>query len=282
MNEFITLLGGTLTLSAPLILAAMGGLVSERSGIINIALEGKMLIAAVAVWLIGAKTGNPYLGLAAGVGAASLFSLIHWLLTQKYAFDHIVSGMAVNALAFGGSNFLDKRYTDPSQVSFAKFDSWLYWIVAIGLPICLWLYLRRTRGGLRLMAVGNDPEKSRQMGVFPLRIRLVSLLATGVFCGVAGSLIVSNAGSFNDGMTSGKGFIALAALIVGGWRPIPALIACLLFGMLQQVQIQFQGEAIAGVMVPNWVWLSLPYFATIVALAGFLGRDRTPKGLGKP
>ncbi|MEQ1934084.1 MAG: ABC transporter permease, partial [Fimbriimonadaceae bacterium] len=258
------------------------GLVSERSGIINIGLEGKMLISAVVVWLIGVNTGSPVFGLLAGIGAASLLSLLHWLLTQKFALDHIVSGMAVNALAFGGSNFLDKRFSNPNQVNFAKFDSWLYWLVAIGLPIGMWLYLNRTRGGLRLMAVGNDPEKARQMGIFPLRIRLVSLIGTGVFCGIAGSIIVSNAGSFNDSMTAGNGFIALAALIVGGWRPIPALIACLLFGMLKQLQIQMQGEAIAGIMVPNWVWLSLPYFATVVALAGFLGRDRTPKGLGKP
>lgn len=282
MNELVTLLSGTLTFAAPLILAAMGGLVSERSGIINIGLEGKMLISAVVVWLIGVNTGSPVLGLLAGIGAASLLSLLHWLLTQKFALDQIVSGMAVNALAFGGSNFLDKRFSNPNQVNFAKFDSWLYWVVAIGLPIGMWLYLNRTRGGLRLMAVGNDPEKARQMGIFPLRIRLVSLIGTGVFCGIAGSLIVSNAGSFNDSMTAGNGFIALAALIVGGWRPIPALIACLLFGMLKQLQIQMQGEAIAGIMVPNWVWLSLPYFATVVALAGFLGRDRTPKGLGKP
>ncbi|MEQ1823675.1 MAG: ABC transporter permease [Fimbriimonadaceae bacterium] len=282
MNDLITLFAGTIGLSAPLILAAMGGLVSERSGIINIALEGKMLIAAVAVWLIGVNTGNPFLGLAAGIGAASLLSVFHWILTQRFAVDHVVSGMAINALAFGGSNFLDKKYTNPSQVNFAKFDSWLYWIVAIGLPVVIWIYLARTRGGLRLMAVGNDPDKSRQMGLFPQRIRLFSLVGTGVFCGIAGSLIVSYAGSFNDGMTSGKGFIALAALIVGGWRPMPALIACLVFGMLNQLQIQFQGVPVAGVMVPNWVWLSLPYLATVVALAGFMGKDRTPKGLGKP
>jgi general nucleoside transport system permease protein len=276
-----TLIMGTLVLSAPLILAAMGGLASERSGIINIALEGKMLIAAVAVWLVSVGTHNALLGLGAGILAASILSLLHWLLTQKFAIDHIVSGMAVNAVAFGGSNFLDKKFTNPSQVDFPRLPLAAYWVFGLLLPVLIWLYLKRTRGGLRLLAVGNDPDKARQMGVSPSSIRLVSLLATGLFCGIAGSLIVSNAGSFNDGMTAGRGFIALAALIIGGWRPLPALAACIFFGMLQQLQIQLQNVPIAGIEIPGWVWLSLPYAATIIVLAGFLGKDRTPAGLGK-
>lgn len=277
-----TLIMGTLVLSAPLILAAMGGLASERSGIINIALEGKMLIAAVAVWLVSVGTHNALLGLGAGILAASILSLLHWLLTQKFAIDHIVSGMAVNAIAFGGSNFLDKKFTNPSQVDFPRLPLAAYWVFGLLLPVLVWLYLKKTRGGLRLLAVGNDPDKARQMGVSPGSIRFVSLLATGLFCGIAGSLIVSNAGSFNDGMTAGRGFIALAALIIGGWRPLPALAACIFFGMLQQLQIQLQNVPIAGVEIPGWVWLSLPYAATIIVLAGFLGKDRTPAGLGKP
>jgi len=277
-----TLVMGTLVLSAPLILAAMGGLASERSGVINIGLEGKMLISSVVVWLVAVSTKNAALGLAAGVGAAILLSLLHWLLTQKYAVDHIVSGMAINAIAFGGSNFLDKRFTDPKQVDFPRLPTQAYWIFAIVIPFLIWIYLKKTRGGLRLLAVGNDPDKSRQMGVSPVAIRFVSLIATGIFCGLAGALIVSNTGSFNDGMTAGKGFIALAALIIGGWRPLPALGACVFFGMLQQLQIQYQNVPIVGVEIPNWVWLSLPYAVTIVVLAGFLGKDRTPAGLGKP
>lgn len=277
-----TLVMGTLVLSAPLIFAAIGGLASERSGVINIALEGKMLMSAVAVWLVSVATHNAILGLAAGIGAAVLLSLLHWLLTQKFAVEHIVSGMAVNAIAFGASNFLDKKFTNPAQVDFPRVPLTAYWVFGLVLPFGIWLYLRRTRGGLRLLAVGNDPDKARQMGVAPGSIRFVSLIATGVFCGIAGALIVSNAGSFNDGMTAGKGFIALAALIIGGWRPLPAMAACIFFGMLQQLQIQLQNVPIGGVEVPGWIWLSLPYAATIIVLAGFLGKDRTPAGLGKP
>lgn len=277
-----TLIMGTIKLGAPLILAAMGGLASERSGVINIGLEGKMLMAALMVWLVSAATHNAYFGLAAGIGASVLLSLLHWLLTQRYGIDHIVSGMAINAIAYGGSNFLFVKFNSVDQGGFPRLPLAIYWGLGLVLPFVIWAYLRQTRGGLRLLAVGNDPDKARQMGVFPEKIRLVALMGTGCFCGFAGGLIVSNAGAFNDGMTAGRGFIALAALIVGGWRPLPALAACLFFGMLQQLQIQFQNVPIFGVEVPGWVWLSLPYAATIIVLAGFLGMNRTPSGLGKP
>lgn len=277
-----TLVMGTLVLSAPLILAAMGGFTSERSGVFNIGLEGKMLIAAVTAWLVSVATHNAFAGLLAAIGAATLLSLLHWLLTQKFAIDHIVSGMAINAIAFGASNFLDKNFTNPQQIDFPRLPLAVYWVFGLLLPGLLWLYLKRTRGGLRLIAVGSDPDRARQMGVSPGRIRLVALIATGIFCGIAGTLIVSNAGSFSDGMTAGRGFIALAALVIGGWRPLPAMAACVFFAMVQQLQIQLQNVPIGGVQIPGWVWLSLPYAATILVLAGFLGRDRTPAGLGKP
>ncbi len=282
MTSLILLLQGTLVLGAPLILAAIGGYFSERSGVINIALEGKMLIATVVVWLIGIASGNPVLGLAAGIGAASLLCVLHWLLTQKYKMDPIVSGMAINAMAFGASSFLDKKFTNPDQTGFPKFPTVVFWILALLVPVVAWLYTQRTKGGLRLLAVGSDPDKARQMGIFPHRVRLMSLLATGVCTGLAGALIVTNAGSYTDNMTAGRGFIALAALIIGGWRPLPTLAACLVFGMFQQLQIQLQGVKMLGFEMPREVWLCLPYIVTIIALAGFLGKNRTPAGLGKP
>lgn len=277
-----TLLMGTLVLSAPLAFAAMGGLASERSGVINIGLEGKMLIATVVVAMVSFATKSPVMGLLAGMGASVALSLVHWLLTQKYAIDHVVSGMAINAIAFGAANFLDKKFKVADQVEFPRLPLPVYWVFGLLLPVAIWFYLRQTRGGLRLLAVGNDPDKARQMGVSPSAIRFLALVGTGVFCGLAGALIVTNSGSYNDGMTAGRGFIALAALIVGGWRPLPTLIACLFFAMLTQLKIQLQNVPIAGVQVPDWIWHSLPYAATIVVLAGFLGRDRTPAGLGKP
>lgn len=282
MGEFQLLLNGTLVLAAPLIFAAIGGFFSERSGVINIALEGKMLISAVTVYLVAIATGSAVVGVAGGVAAAVLLSLLHWLLTQKFKIDPIVSGMAINALAFGAANFLDKKFTNPNQSGFPKLPTFLFWGFALLLPFIVWLYVQRTRGGLRLLAVGSDPDKARQMGVFPHRIRCVSLLATGVCCGLAGALIVTNAGSYTDNMTAGRGFIALAALIIGGWRPLPSLIACIAFGMFQQLQIQLQGTKLLGLELPRELWLCLPYVVTIVALAGLLGKNRTPSGLGKP
>ncbi|HXH59986.1 MAG TPA: hypothetical protein VNI20_01365, partial [Fimbriimonadaceae bacterium] len=148
----------------------------------------------------------------------------------------------------------------------------------------VWLafYLRHTRGGLRLFAVGNDPEKSRQMGLNPVRIRYVALIGTGVLAGLSGTLILSNAQSFTDGITAGRGFIALAALILGGWKPWPTLGACLLFGLFSALQLQLQGSVVFGFVIPSEAWAALPYLVTIVALAGFLGRSKAPSGLGIP
>lgn len=282
MNDLRLLLEGTVILGTPLILAAIGGYFSERSGVINIALEGKMLIATITVWLVTIATGQPVVGVAAGIGASVLFSMFHWLLTQRYSLDPIVSGMAINAIAFGAANFLDKRFTDPDQAGFPKLPLMAFWVFALVLPFLVWLYVRHTRGGLRLLAVGSDPDKARQMGVFPQRTRLMALVATGALCGLAGALIVSNAGSYVDNMTAGRGFIALAALILGGWRPLPTLVACIAFGFFYQLQIQLQGTQVLGISAPRELWLCLPYIATLVALAGLLGRNRTPAGLGKP
>ncbi len=282
MNAVTLLLQGTVVLASPLILAAMGGLCSERAGVANIALEGKMLIATIAVFLTTSATHSPMLGLAAGIGAALVLSLLHFVLTQKYALDHVVSGMAINAIAFGAANFLDKRFTDPTAGEMARLPLAAYWGFAIALPVVMVLYLGRTRGGIHLQAVGSAPAKARQMGLSPARVRLLGLIWTGVFCGIAGALIVSNTGNYVDNMTAGKGFIALAALIIGGWRPLPTLGACLAFGLFQQLQIQLQGVRPGGFEIAVELWICLPYVVTIVALAGFLGKNRTPAGLGKP
>jgi len=133
-----------------------------------------------------------------------------------------------------------------------------------------------------LFAVGNDPDKSRQMGIQPRKVRIQALLGTGILTGLAGALIVTNAGSFSDGMTSGRGYIALAALILGGWRPWPTLIAAVLFGLFDSLQLQLQGQPMFGQAIPGEFWQALPYIVTLIALAGAAGRSRAPAGLGKP
>lgn len=260
----------------------MGGLTSERSGIVNIALEGKMLMACVTTASLSLLTGNAWVGLGAGIVAAVIASLLHYVLTQTYRIDHIVSGMAVNALAFGASNFIDRSYISkaPSNKFPHLAEAW-YLVLALAIPLLIWVYLKKTKGGLWLRAVGESPEKSRQMGISPKWVRLYALIVTGCFCGLAGSLVVSSAGSFVDQMTAGRGFIALAALILGGWRPLPALAACLVFGFFDSLQIQLQGTELAGAKLPPEFWKSLPYLATLAALCGLVGKSRAPSGLGR-
>jgi ABC-type uncharacterized transport system permease subunit len=271
----------TLALGAPLILAAMGGLASERSGVINISLEGLMLTSCCVVALASIKFG-PFLALSAGVLAATALSTVHWVATQIYRIDHVVSGMAINALAAGGTNYLYVRYGATGSLSSMHFFSTNFYIaLALATPLMFWQYFGKTRAGLRISAVGNDPEKSRLAGLHPVKIRFATLLVTGVLTGLAGATLVSYTGVFTTEMTAGRGYIALAALILGGWRPLPTLAGCLAFGFLSAVRLQFQGVAWLGVPPPSQLWAALPYLATVFALAGFVGKLRTPPGLGK-
>ncbi len=271
----------TIMRSAPLVLAAMGGFTSERSGIINIALEGKMLTAACVAYLATLATHNAWVALLAAMGSAVIVSILHWLLTQKYRIDQIISGMAINTLAAGGTGYLYTKYNDPNASDLPHLPLPLFWSLAFLLPIGLYLYARLTRGGLRLFAVGNDPEKARMAGIQPSAVLLWALVATGVFTGLDGTMIFSSVGQFMEGMTSNRGYIALAALIVGGWRPLPALGACLAFGFFEGLQLQLQGSKIAGADIPAEVFSALPYIITVIALAGLLGKSRPPASLGK-
>lgn len=271
---------GMIGRSVPLILAAMGGFTSERAGVINIALEGKMM-ASIAFGAYAASTsGNATVGALAGIAAAVLLALLHWLTTQVYRVDHVVSGMAVNVIAFGLSSYLvDPKVFDRSAGRVPTLPTSLLIAIALSLPLLMAGYSRYFRGGLRLLAVGSDPEKARQMGVSPGAVRFWGLVATGVFCGLAGAMILANeAGQASEQMTAGRGFIALAALIVGGWRPIPAAVACLFFGLFESLRVN--SDALQA-FLPSPILMSLPYLATIIALAGFMGQNRTPAGLGR-
>ncbi len=270
-------------LSIPLMLASMGGLVSERSGVVNIALEGMMLVTAFITALVGVAFESVILGLTAGFASGIALGLLHALLTQRYRMDHIISGMAINAIALGGTNFLDKKFTDVSRVGdVPSLPLSFYGLMAVLIPILFTIYLRFFRGGLHLLAVGNHPGKSRQMGLRPVRVRFWALIVSGLFCGLAGGMLIANTGRFSDNMTAGRGFIALAAVILGSWRPIPVALACLIFGFFDALQLQLQGTPVFGISMPSQFWLSLPYLVTVIALAGFLGKNRGPAGVGKP
>ena len=278
MLSFLALV---IALSGPLILAAMGGFTSERSGVVNIGLEGLMLMSACVTALVSPSQG-PWIGVLAGVGSAVLLSMLHWLATQTYRIDHVVSGMALNAFAAGATNFLYGRFHDPNLASgIPTIPDVLFKVAAFGVPLMLTVYLSITRGGLRLLATGNDPDKARLAGIGPLRVRFLALLATGVFAGLGGAMIISETGIFTDNMTAGKGYIALAALILGGWRAVPTLVACLAFGFFSALRLQLQGSPLLGVQLPSEAWASLPYVVTLLALAGSFGKSRAPAGLGK-
>jgi len=294
INALIVLFAEALVRTAPYALAAMGGWSSERSGVMNIALEGKMLTAACVYALVGFTTHSFLFALLAALLSSILLSLLHWLVTQTYKVDQIISGMAINVLAAGATGFIAVRYLQETSGTLpviptvaVRISSDYIWhispyvMLAWVLPFVLAWYVRRTRGGLRLSAVGNDPDKARLIGVAPKTVRAVALIATGVFTGVAGVLFVSNAGRFTEDMTAGSGFIGLAALILGGWRPLPALLAAFAFAVFDAMQTIFQGVHLFGITIPSQFWQSLPYVVTVVALAGFLGRSRAPAGLGK-
>lgn len=276
------LLGNTFTLWGILALCALGGLASERSGVVNIGLEGKMLFAACLTAVASALTGNALIGVLVAVGAGILLSLVHFVLTQTYRMDHIVSGMAINLFALGATNFLNGRLKAQLGEGTETFPVQVFSFVALAMGVAFFVALRYSRGGLRLLAVGDDPEKAREVGLQPTAIRWKALLVTGICCGLAGALVLSNTGTFSDNMTAGRGYIALAALILGGWKPIQTLLACLLFAALEAGQVQMQGSRPFGIEVPPEIWNATPYVVTLLALAGLLGRVRAPRGLGKP
>lgn len=278
--DFSILLLGTFALSAPLAFAAMGGLMSERSGIVNIALEGKMLGAAAIASVVATKSGQLHMSLLAGILAAILIGWMHFALTQIYDFDHIVSGMAMNALAYGVSNFVDRRFGE-STYKMPDLPSGILPTLALVIPIALAWWFAYSRFGLRITAVGEDPLKAQLQGINPLKVRFASITFSGLFCGLGGALVVYAAGSYVDNITAGRGYIALAALILGRWQPLLALIACLTFGFFDALQIQLQGTNLMGANLPPELWKALPYLATLLALAGFVGKSRPPAALGQ-
>jgi simple sugar transport system permease protein len=289
----LAILAATLRVATPLILAALAGLFAERAGVVDVGLEGKMLAGAFAAAAVAHLTGSAWIGMAAAIGAGTALALIHAVACVTLRGNQVVSGMAINVLAAGLTATLALAWFQqggqtPALSGAARFTPVIAGqaaptLIAFALvPLSAFL-LWRTRFGLRLRAAGENPAAVDAAGVSVARLRYGGVLIAGVLSGMAGAVIsTAQAAGFVVEMTAGRGFIALAALILGHWRPWPVLATCLLFGLLDAVAIRLQGAAVLGIAFPVQLVQALPYGLTVVLLAGFVGRAIPPAATGIP
>ena len=315
LNDLLTVLDSTMRLSTPLLLACLAGLFSERAGIFDIGLEGKMLAAAFFSAAFAYVTGNVWLGLAAGIGASMLLSLLHGVASITFRGTQLISGVAINFLAAGMTVLIAQSWfkqggRTPALLSGGRFENItlpfadalsvvpiigpfynevvsghtiLVYVALLMVPLTWWI-LFRTRFGLRLRAVGEAPGAVDTAGVSVIGMRYSAVIICGVLCGIAGAYMATGlqAGFVKD-MTAGRGYIALAALIFAKWRPWYALSSCLLFGFLQAVALR--PDLIKGYLgfeVQVQLLDALPYILTVVILAGFVGKAIPPRAGGEP
>jgi simple sugar transport system permease protein len=290
MSEIFTiaLIFSTIRTATPLLLAALGGLYSERAGVINIALEGLMLAGAFTAAAVTHYAGNPWAGLLAGIVAGVAVAAVHAVACIRFNADQVVSGTAINILMTGvpamlsGALFLSSGSTP--QIPKDDLIPWTPVVLALLLVGVTWYVLYRTPFGLRLRAVGENPEAADAAGVNVKGVRYSAVLLSGALAAVGGAyLSIGQSSLFTRNMTSGRGFIALAALIFGKWRPVQTMLACLLFGFTEAISIQMQGVFKPwGEEIPVQFISIVPYVLTIVVLAGFIGLSRAPRALGLP
>lgn len=283
-----------LRITVPYALAALGGVMSERSGVVNIALEGILLAGAftctVAASHIDLVAGTQADSIAAGVlfGALGgvLVAALYALTVIRLQADQIVAGVAINLLAYGLTRYLLKLIfgstsNSPPIPGFGRhiLENPVFWLIVV-IAFLVYVLVTRTKAGLRLRAVGDHPEAADTMGVHVNRVRWLALLTAGALAGLGGAWMALSINSFVAEMSGGRGYIALAAVIMGSWRPQWAVAACLLFGSAEAIQLQLEASNIEA--IPNELTKTLPYVLTMVALAGFIGRSRPPAALGKP
>ncbi|HYY99091.1 MAG TPA: ABC transporter permease [Pyrinomonadaceae bacterium] len=289
MNDIFNLglLYSAIRLATPLLLAALGGMFSERSGVINIALEGLMLAGAFTAASVTWYAGSPWVGLASAIVAGAAIALVHAVACIRYGADQVVSGTAINILLTGvpallsGAFFLSSGSTP--QIPKEDLIPVTPVVIAFALVPLSWYALYRTPFGLRLRAVGENPEAADAAGVSVNRMRYTAVLLSGALAGIGGAyLSIGQSSLFTRNMSAGRGFIALAALIFGKWRPVQTMLACLLFGFTEAVAIQLQGVHFGGEEIPTQFVQIIPYVLTIVVLAGFIGHSRAPRSLGLP
>lgn len=315
LTTVYAIVDATFRVSTPLILCAMAGLFSERSGIVDISLEGKMLAGAFAAASVAAVTGSAWLGLMVAMLVSMALSLLHGFACITHRGNQVVSGLAINILASGltvvlGIAWFRTGGQTPALQNTARFmpidlpfaqsassvpvvgrfyadvvsgHSVLVYI-ALMLVVLTWWVVYRTRFGLRLRAVGENPLAVDTAGLSVSKLRYTAVIICGFLCGIAGAYIsISQNAAFVRDMTAGQGYIALAALIFGKWRPVHAMLACLMFGFLDAVSIRLQGVELPVIgEVPVTLIQALPYLLTVILLAGFIGRAVAPKAIGTP
>ena len=287
--QFLAIAGATLRLAAPLVLAALAGLYSERAGVIALGLEGMMLAGAFAAASVAAVTGSPWPGLVAAMAAGMAMALLHGWVCVGRGGDQVVSGVALNLLAAGLTATLASAWfglggQTPLLPAAARVPTLagvnlLIWVAMLAVPATAWL-LARSRFGLRLRAAGDNAAAVASAGIDVAGLRYRALAICGALAGLAGAyLAIAHGSGFIRDMTAGKGYLALAALIFGRWRPWPTLAACLLFAGADAAQMRLQG-ALGG--VPVQAIQALPYLVTVLVLAGLVGGAAAPRGLGRP
>lgn len=294
MEQLLSLFESTTRVATPLVLAALAGLFSERSGIVDISLEGKMLAAAFASAAAAYVFHSPWIGLGFGILVSVALAMLHGFVSVTCNGNQLISGMSINIVASGLTPVLALAWfqqagSTPQLDNASRFREVLFdfpvlvYLTLIIIPAVTWV-VYKSRFGLRLRAVGENPHAADTAGVSVARVRYIALFWGGVLCGLAGTyLSVYQTGSFIRDMSAGKGFLALAALIFGKWRPVPAVLGCLLFAFTDALQIRMEGVAIPGIgVIPSEFIGVIPYVLTVLLLAGFVGRAVAPKAIGIP
>jgi general nucleoside transport system permease protein len=309
LASYLQILDSSIRLATPLLFACLAGLYSERAGVFDIGLEGKMLAAAFAAAAASYATGSVWIGTLAGIGASLLFAAVHGLASITFRGNQLISGVALNFFASGltvvlGSAWFklggqtpalsgDMRFADAPLLDLLGIapgplgelflgHSILVYVALLLVPGSAWL-LYRTRFGLRLRAVGENPAAVDTAGVSVVGLRYAAVAITGVLCGLAGAyLSMSLSAGFGREMTAGRGYIALAALIFAKWRPWYCLMACMLFGFLDAIAIRFQSIDVGAFIIPVQFTQALPYILTVIILAGFVGKAIPPRAGGEP
>jgi simple sugar transport system permease protein len=286
----LTFLLQTIRIAIPYLLAAAGGVMSERVGIIALGLEGLMLAGAFGAALGSYYGGNAWAGLAGALVAGALVTAVLAVATLRFKANQVVVGVAINLLVVAVTRFYLRRIFDSASNSprvpgfggegagglFASFVNPVVWMGLAALPVLAWV-LYRTPFGLRARAVGEKPEAAATLGVAVTRLRLQGLLIAGSLASLGGAYLALDQHQFSDSMTAGRGFIALAAVIFGRWEPVRVAVACVLFAGAETLQIQLQGSQ----LIPSQFVEMIPYVLTIIALAGVVGRSVAPAALGK-